>query len=285
MLRSQGIPSRLVLGYRTGDFSISRNAFRVRQADAHAWVEAYLPSESLPAGLVAQDRVRDWSQGAWLRLDPTPASAAAANRDWYIVQQWKRFLEWGHAAWRDQVQGTDATRRRANMYRNLATRIRDVAARLTDPHAEQQIVRRGPANLSEGRLWRGWLAGVGLILCAVLVRSRWRPWKNRRGLNGPTRPRPGKLHGDSAIAFYRVLESLLARDGPPRRTSQTPREFAQAAGRRLADLTGEPEVADLAVQVVDAYYCVRFGQPSVDRSQSAAVEEALERIRRALSRR
>jgi hypothetical protein len=237
------------------------------------------------AGLVSQDHARDWSQGAWLRLDPTPASSAAASRDGYIVQQWKRFLEWGHAAWRDQVQGTDAVRRRANMYRNLAARVRDLAARLTDSGAEHQTARRGPAKLSAGLVWRGWLAGVGLILCAVLARSRFRSLKKRLGWKRQAKAGSGTPKDRPTVDFYRLLESLLTRDGPPRRTSQTPREFAEMAGRRIADMTGEPEVADLAVQVVDAYYCVRFGHPTVDRSRCTAVEEALNRIRRALSRR
>ncbi len=43
MLRSQGIPSRLVVGYSTGDRDSFTGSFTVRAHDAHAWVEVLFP--------------------------------------------------------------------------------------------------------------------------------------------------------------------------------------------------------------------------------------------------
>jgi hypothetical protein len=43
MLRSLGIPTRLVNGYGPGQFDNSVNAFVVRGEDAHTWVESYFP--------------------------------------------------------------------------------------------------------------------------------------------------------------------------------------------------------------------------------------------------
>ena len=39
MLRSQGIPSRLVLGYRCDEWDAAGKFYQVRQTQAHAWVE------------------------------------------------------------------------------------------------------------------------------------------------------------------------------------------------------------------------------------------------------
>lgn len=44
MLRSQGIPTRIVNGYAQGEFIEDANAYRVRASDAHTWVEAYFPA-------------------------------------------------------------------------------------------------------------------------------------------------------------------------------------------------------------------------------------------------
>jgi transglutaminase-like putative cysteine protease len=44
MLRSLGIPTRLVNGYGPGNFDSTVNAYVVRGEDAHTWVEAYFPS-------------------------------------------------------------------------------------------------------------------------------------------------------------------------------------------------------------------------------------------------
>ncbi len=43
MLRTLGIPARLVAGFGTGDFNPFTNLYEVRADDAHAWVEVYFP--------------------------------------------------------------------------------------------------------------------------------------------------------------------------------------------------------------------------------------------------
>jgi transglutaminase-like putative cysteine protease len=55
MLRICGVPARVVSGYLGGDFVAAGSYYRVTQASAHAWVEA-------------------WLDGTWVRLDPTPAA-------------------------------------------------------------------------------------------------------------------------------------------------------------------------------------------------------------------
>ncbi len=54
MLRMAGIPSRVVGGYRGGDYNMAAGYYLVLQSNAHVWVEAYIPSSG------------------WLRMDPTP---------------------------------------------------------------------------------------------------------------------------------------------------------------------------------------------------------------------
>ena len=53
MLRTVGVPARMVVGYLGGDFNPNGEYYLVSQRSAHAWVEAYVG-------------------GGWLRLDPTP---------------------------------------------------------------------------------------------------------------------------------------------------------------------------------------------------------------------
>ncbi|MHC1724695.1 MAG: transglutaminaseTgpA domain-containing protein [Syntrophobacteraceae bacterium] len=54
LLRSAGIPARLVGGYHGGHYNPAANYYLVLQRDAHVWVEAY-------------------AAGGWMRLDATPA--------------------------------------------------------------------------------------------------------------------------------------------------------------------------------------------------------------------
>ena len=53
LMRSAGVPARVVVGYQGGDMNPVDNRFTVRQADAHAWTEVYLVDRG------------------WTRVDPT----------------------------------------------------------------------------------------------------------------------------------------------------------------------------------------------------------------------
>lgn len=71
-LRTLHIPARVALGYLPGEWDPDRQVFVVRQHDAHAWVEAYLPD------------------GGWMPFDATPAGAPAAER---APSCWVRLLD------------------------------------------------------------------------------------------------------------------------------------------------------------------------------------------------
>ncbi|MCC7398098.1 MAG: transglutaminase domain-containing protein [Planctomycetes bacterium] len=61
LLRSSGVPCRLVGGYLAHEWSAADRAMLVRGRDAHAWVEAWLPD------------------GEWLTLDATPPADVLAD--------------------------------------------------------------------------------------------------------------------------------------------------------------------------------------------------------------
>src|SRR5207247_958097 len=69
MLRAEGIPAVLVLGFK-GCEHVGEGRYVVRQEHAHAWVEALI---SRPASGGAEPRARVWH---WLSLDPSPVAAA-----------------------------------------------------------------------------------------------------------------------------------------------------------------------------------------------------------------
>ena len=59
MLRMSGIPARVVSGFSPGSFNRDTGEYRVRDLDAHSWVEVYFPDIG------------------WVTFDPTPAAAPA----------------------------------------------------------------------------------------------------------------------------------------------------------------------------------------------------------------
>ena len=45
MLRTQGIPTRVVNGFQQGEYNETADVYVVRQREAHSWVEVYFPGE------------------------------------------------------------------------------------------------------------------------------------------------------------------------------------------------------------------------------------------------
>ncbi|MEQ8205827.1 MAG: DUF3488 and transglutaminase-like domain-containing protein [Woeseia sp.] len=76
MMRAAGIPSRVVLGYQGGEWNPLGNHLIVRQSDAHAWTEVWLPQRGWvrvdPTAAVAPERIESGMSGAM--IDGTGAS-------------------------------------------------------------------------------------------------------------------------------------------------------------------------------------------------------------------
>src|SRR4051794_41851065 len=62
MLRMNGIPARVAAGFAPGIYDQSTKEFRVRDLDAHSWVEVYF------------DNI------GWVPFDPTPTAAPAGSQ-------------------------------------------------------------------------------------------------------------------------------------------------------------------------------------------------------------
>jgi len=118
MMRAAGIPSRIVLGYQGGEMNPMGRYLIVRQADAHAWTEIWLPNRGWhrvdPTAAVAPERIEAGITGAmfsgiaasWGLATPialihsmglTWDALNAKWNDWilgYGPNQQESFLEW-----------------------------------------------------------------------------------------------------------------------------------------------------------------------------------------------
>lgn len=74
LLRTQGVPARVVNGFYGGEWNEFGEYLAIRRGDAHAWVEVFLPGHG------------------WTRFDPTPAAP--------VVRGWSGALERWYDAWR-----------------------------------------------------------------------------------------------------------------------------------------------------------------------------------------
>jgi transglutaminase-like putative cysteine protease len=224
MLRTVGIPARLVTGFLATEWKEYGGYFTVRQRDAHAWDEVYFP------------------HSGWITMDPTPTvNAAVATSRWEplsrlgesIRLQWDRLFVRYSA--KDQLavvhgvrEGSDALRERASRWVSLlGAPISQAFKRLT--HVARTF-QPGMLGLVTG------VIVVGLALLLLMLRDRI-------GLWATTHLRTAHPQLVIVQLYTRMLRTV-ERQGVRKPPAATASEFArlveqewEAAGPLVADLT------------------------------------------------
>ena len=149
MLRSLGVPARVVNGFQRGEWNPYGQYYIVRYYDAHSWVEAYLPD------------------AGWVSFDPTPRASfdGPASRTLMLLYldslrlRWHRYVvNW---SLRDQIQAVQTVQLRLASFRQWSAEL-DAETR--------------------SRLGRG---GALVLVTAVGAGGVWAAWRHRGGGRGP----------------------------------------------------------------------------------------------------
>ena len=201
MLRSVGIPARMVIGYGGGEWN-PFGYYQVRQLHAHAWVEAYFSFKELPDNLQAEGH--RWRNGAWLTLDPTPGVGGSSARvgETYAWPSPRQLIDFVRSLWSSRIMAMDAERQMHTVYLPL---IRHSAA----------ILRLTAASAWGVAAVLVLLGGTSMVLLlALLARTtRGRRWGRRFWLLPALRRFGARRRGRSSVVFYDQFERLLARHG------------------------------------------------------------------------
>lgn len=250
LLRSIDIHTRVVNGFKGGDWNGLAGTLTVRQKHAHSWVEALVGRE-------------EGGTPIWLELDPTPAGEREAS-----VQKvggmgsFRVFSDLVRYIWVFFIVGFNADRQQRLLYNPIA----DLFAKAKEGFGIMGEQLRALVawlfhfpSVSSFFSIRGFFVSVAVML-ALVVAGRGLIALIRRLL---VRLRDGEaleLGGPASAAFYRRALVLLAEAGLRRPPTETPREFARRAGLLLSAREGTGEgLGDVPPEVVDAYYALRFG--------------------------
>jgi transglutaminase-like putative cysteine protease len=145
LLRSLGVPARVVNGFQRGEWNPYGQYYIVRYYDAHSWVEAYLP------------------EAGWMTFDPTPRATVdvLAGRTPTLLYldslrlQWHRYVvNW---TLRDQIRAVQTVQFKLAGWRNWSVGL--------DAEAKARASR----------------AGAILIVLVVGAAGAWTVWRRRRG--------------------------------------------------------------------------------------------------------
>jgi transglutaminase-like putative cysteine protease len=214
LMRAGGVPARVVTGYLGGEWNPYDHELIVRESDAHAWAEVWLPGRG------------------WTRIDPTavveparlyhgildllPDAVSASARLIHAsplltaaLERWDALNAW----WNQRVVDFNYQTQLA-LLRNLGFRspqLRDAA----------------------------WAFAV-----ALLAWLGWISWQLGRGA--------GRPREDPVARSYARLCRKLARVGVPRAAHEGPLDFLAAVSRRRPDLTAR--IAPLLRQYIDLRY-------------------------------
>lgn len=241
MLRSVGIPARLVKGFR-GCEHLGDGHYIVRHRHAHAWVEILLPhhatvgTANVPAGGHLYD---------WLELDPTPPESTESVWHLSLAHLWEEIQRLGRTGWQSLIIGYNAEEQ-AELWDRLWPLRRPAI-----------LLRLGLAVIAMGVvLW------MGLFL---------RRLRRRRRTNGV---RPA-----GTTAFYqRLLHVLGSYTSLRPSVGQTPREYGAAAQTVLRGRPHLAVLAELPVRIVELFYRVRFGAQPLSEEERHALDAELARF-------
>ena len=252
LLRSNGIPSRVITGFRGGQFNQVNGTYIVRARDAHSWVEAYIPG------------------AGWTSFDPTPSAAAVVESPWTRLQL---YLDAAREFWREWVVNYDAAHQQAlsiNSVQHTRRSLIDLRSWAAQQYQKMLDAARRlhrTATESPQRLLRPAVFLAALTLVCLLPALLWQIWQRRRAASPKNSP------ATASAIFYLRLTRQLARHGYPRELSQTATE--------LGETITEPELREAVLRFGAAYERARFGGSGKD---AETLPELLHLVRQQLRR-
>ena len=216
LLREVGIPTRVVTGFRGGEWNDLTGNFIIRAKDAHSWVEVYF------AGL------------GWYGFDPTPQGGPEAVTTW---SRFQLYLDAAQEFWREWVVNYDyahqqhltnaAVNKGINLFERTKRWVRRTYAGLVRrARATHELLVSSPRAYVTSVVFL--ISGIILLFNVPRVARAIRIQHLARN--------PGKEPQGAASIWYRRMTNAMARRGHRKLPNQTPEEFvAKIHDARLRD--------------------------------------------------
>lgn len=250
LLRSQGIPARLVTGFLGGEYNPFEGYYIVRDSNAHAWVEAYIEGEG------------------WRIFDPTPPAGRPLAEETGVALLMRQ--AWDFVAFRwDRYVLTFGLYDQLRIFGNLRQMWHELVSRFQQPEKPEEKAPAGeePAGgeVAAGepgpRMPEVPLKGVvGVILLAAGAFALY------------LRLKPPL----TATAAYARLRRRLGRRGAPLPESVPP----LVVGKEMA--VRYPAAAEPAARIIAFYLRESFGGQDLEDGEREALEAALDEAERGM---
>ncbi|MBX3419370.1 MAG: DUF3488 domain-containing protein [Pirellulaceae bacterium] len=289
MLRSQGIPARIVVGFCGGDWM--GDSYSVLNKYAHAWVEAYVPPE-----FCTEEMFRNGEAGrggAWVRFDPTPPQGIFANGN-----RGGNSLQLARSLWQDYVMGME-DRSGDSMVDVPAGRLANALnlGQITES-AQAAVVRVQTNPLLQAVVISASILVLVVLTIVALRKNQTKSEREKKHRAGPIRRLAATLlsiissdlgrwvladsESKLTVPFYEKFVGLLKRHGYNLDSSTTHREFANQVVDKLMKYDIAPPTQDIVLRLTEDFQAVRFGKKTLDRAAERRLWEELKILESAL---
>jgi transglutaminase-like putative cysteine protease len=254
LLRSAGIPTRLINGFQMGEYNPVGGDYIVRESDAHSWVEVFIPGRG------------------WIEFDPTPPDPN--HREMSLALQISQYIDAVELFWNSYVIVYD-TGAQIQLFRSAQERVQSAQATMRDKSDKWVVAGQQFSDRAAGRLrqlienmWF-WvvaaLAGIGILVMkhGRTMKVRYDIWRLRRG--------GGHVNEDVVESlFYRAARLAQARV-PERRPGQTWREW----------IFGLPDANRRSVlaKALAVFEKSKYGRVPASSADFALLEETIKELR------
>lgn len=220
LMRSAGLPTRLVGGYQGGRWNAMGGFLSVRQSDAHVWCEVWMAGKGWvridPTFAVSPDRI-DLGIEAAMAGDGLPGFLTPGGEN--LLARSRRAVE---EAW-------DALNIRWNLW-------------FMGFSAEGQLELLRRLGLTLGYRWR-WLPAMLLPPLFIAIVVMLTPWRKRRSVRRGT---------DPALQLYARFLAKMKRAGLPKAAHQGPLDYARQIARR------DPALGAAVEGITENYIALRY---------------------------
>jgi transglutaminase-like putative cysteine protease len=224
LVRTLGIPSRVVNGYYSVEWNDSTRSFTVRQSDAHSWVEVYMGNYG------------------WMTFDPTPPSGIGRpNTEILPLRRLSRMIDTLKVRWYRYVVDFDAGDQ-ADIIRRMAAKKTKILS------AENRFQWSGFEGLGLQSLLKPmgaipWLGSVIVLMTIALILGALLYQIFNRTIRRNSESRLTR-------AYTRLLKRL-SNAGYKIAPGQTPREFS-------TEITQKNPTFEGLRQITEKYYNARY---------------------------
>lgn len=285
MLRSQGIPARLVVGFWASDYNELSGNYVVKEKHAHAWVEAYLAPEDCSQEM--RNSGMAGAGGAWVIVDPNPLEDLSSGSE-----NTNDPIELARTVWQDIVLGMDSNEEEISLkdasilyrfFKSMKTNAENVGTTLrqlpNDPRFLTSVF-----GLFAGFVLLRMMGSIGkktavnnsgkkisflrrmVASAAGLLSTNLESWVLSSGQSKGTE-------------FYGKMERLLEKHGLQREVTQTHRQFAIAASKSFVNYPAHDQIDKLIHRFTERFNAIRFGDEQVSLDEENQLQQDLAQLK------